>query len=87
MKTLPQERIKEICDLLGIKHTSDNIPTIDEIKDKFRKCILSDTTAHLLDYEYSFMEDVFIIGIIYGVNYTLDWEKLRGQGLDNPLKL
>lgn len=69
-KTFSNEKLKEICDGLGIPLTNTNLPSIETIKDKLQNVLLDDTAPHSLDrYMYEMIESAFIFGIIYGANY------------------
>lgn len=74
---MEEDKIKEICEGLGISYTKDNIPILDVIKDKLQNVILDDTAPYTLDaYTYGMVELAFIFGIIYGANYNSSEKEL-----------
>jgi hypothetical protein len=69
-KNISVEKIKEICDGLGVSLKNVDLPSMDVIKDKLQNILLDDTAPHVLDrYTYEMIEHAFVFGIIYGANY------------------
>ena len=64
-----EDIVREICEALDIPNSNNKIPSIKEIKDKFKNAILNNESAQLSDYQYSLAEQSFVFDIIYGANY------------------